>query len=195
MFIITVTPCLTVRDAGFFKAMGLGPQAPNVNIHCSSSSKHLCILCTGAALHRAWSIFPFRAVRKIHPVGPAAVHAALFSKQEFTACNAFSVLAGNLSTASQSSTRIHAERIVATWYHMLQGGHWLPPCIGASGSSACWVSCWPYQLYHCSYPWCQLSCCSHWSLNPRGKLRGWKKMWGAIGTADTFILSWLAWQP
>ena len=53
MFIITVIPCLTVRDAGFFKAVGLGPQAPNVNIHCSSSSKHLCILCTGAALHRA----------------------------------------------------------------------------------------------------------------------------------------------
>ena len=28
-----------------------------------------------------------------------------------------------------------------------------------------------------------------------GKLRGWKKTQGAIGTADTFILSWLARQP
>ena len=118
MFIITVTSCLTVRDAGFFKAMGLGPQGPNIKIHYSSSSKHLCTLCSGAAFYRVWSISTFRAVRKIHLMVPAAVHAALFSKQEFTACNAFSVLSSELSTASESSTRIHAERIVATWYHV-----------------------------------------------------------------------------
>ena len=40
-----------------------------------------------------------------------------------------------------------------------------------------------------------ISCCVHWSLNPekaRLELRGWEKMGGAIGTADTSILSWLA---
>ena len=43
----------------------------------------------------------------------------------------------------------------ATWYHRLCGGPWLPPFIGASGSSICWVSCWL----------CQLSCYSHCLLN------------------------------
>ena len=48
-----------------------------------------------------------------------------FSKQEYwsgTTSNAFSILSGELSVASQSSTRAHTQRITATWYHMLYGG-------------------------------------------------------------------------
>lgn len=41
--------------------------------------------------------------------------------------NAFSFLSRESSTASQCSTGAHAESIVATWYHMLYGGPWLPP--------------------------------------------------------------------
>ena len=65
---------------------------------------------------------------------PVAVHAALFSKWELTASKAFSVLSSDPSTSSQSSTGAHTERIVAKWYHMLHGGHWLPTSSGASGS-------------------------------------------------------------
>ena len=80
---------------------------------------------------------------------PAAVCATLSSKWELTTCNTFSVLSGELFTASQCSTRAHAERTMATWYHMLCSGHWLPPPTGASGSPTCWVSCRLTQLSHC----------------------------------------------
>ena len=89
----------------------------NVNIHCSSSSKHLCTLHAGVASWRAPSIFPFRAVRKIHPMVPAAVYATLFSKWELTTYNTFSMLFGGLSIAFQSSTGVQPERTVATWCH------------------------------------------------------------------------------
>ena len=128
-----------------------------VNIHCSSSSKHLCTLYTAVASWRALSIFAFRVVRKIHPMVPAAVCATLFSKWELTTYNTFSVLSGDLSTAFQSSTGVHPERTVATWCHMLYGGHWLSPSNGASGFSTCWGSCRLCQLYCWSYLWCQLS--------------------------------------
>ena len=91
--------------------------------------------------HQVRSIVTFKAVRKIHPTVPAAVHAALFGKQELTTFNAFSVLFGDLSTASQSSTGAHAKRLTDTQYHMLSVGHWLPPSSGASGFATCWVSC------------------------------------------------------
>ena len=58
-----------------------------------------------------------------------------------------------------------------------------------------------YNMSHWSCSWCQLSPCSHFPhclLNPglaRNELKGWKKMQGATGTADTFILSWLMQQP
>lgn len=53
------------------------------------------------------------------------------------------------------------------------------------------------------YSQCHFFCCSHYvhhSMNPgqeRRELRGWKKITQgrAIGTADTFIFSWLAQQP
>ena len=46
-----------------------------------------------------------------------------------------------------------------------------------------------------------LSCsshCPHWLLSPgqsRCELRGWKEARGAVGTTDTFMLSWLTRQP
>ena len=49
--------------------------------------------------------------------------------------------------------------------------------------------------------WRQLSCCSHCprcSLNPglaRHESRGWRKTPRAVGTADTFLLSWLVQEP
>ena len=59
-FIISITYCLSEM---------LGSSDPrgsfsNANIHCSSVSKCLCTLHTGAALHRAQFIFAFRAVGK-----------------------------------------------------------------------------------------------------------------------------------
>ena len=180
-----------------------GPQGSccNANMHCSSPSKRLCTLSTGAALPMVRSIFALRIVRKIHPTVSAAVQDTLLSKQELSACNACS--ACNPFTASQSSTGAEARRITVTKYHTLYGGHWLPPfggtsgspthCVscqlffsGASGASLCWVSCRPCQLYcssSCSQ--CQLSCyshCLHCPLKPgeaRLQPRGWKKIGGA----------------
>ena len=71
MFIVTFSYCLTVRDAGFFRATGF---CSDTNICCSSSSKHLCTLHTGMASWRALSIFTFRAVKEIYPMVPVAVH-------------------------------------------------------------------------------------------------------------------------
>ena len=58
-------------------------------------------------------MFTFKAIKKTHPMVPAAVPAALSSKWELTACNAFSRPSGDQSTASQSSTR----RTAAAGYH------------------------------------------------------------------------------
>ena len=48
----------------------------------------LCTLCTGAALHRALSIFASRQPGRSTPCA-SAVCAALFGKQELTACTPF----------------------------------------------------------------------------------------------------------
>ena len=54
-------------------------------------------------------------------------------------------------------------------------------------------------MYSCSScSWHQLSCCLPCLPNPesaRLKLRGWNETRGAVGAADTFILSWLTQQP
>ena len=132
------------------------------------------VRCIPAQPHREHdSIFAFRAVRPIHPTEPAAVCAALFSKWKLTASNTFSRLSGE-PTASQSSTRAQAKRISATGYHMLSGGHWLPPSSGASGSSTLWIWCWLYQLYCWSCSQHQLSHCRtvgtvHWTHGRQGR--------------------------
>ena len=130
----------------------------------------------------------------------------------------FQCYPANCPPPSQCSTGAHTERIAATQYHVLYGGHWLPPSSGVSGSStcwvscrlffcrdsgfsACWVSCWPCQLYRWSLLWRQLPCwislCARFAEPRVGKceLRGWKKTGEAIGTANTFIFSWLTQQP
>ena len=137
-----------------------GPQGScsNISTHCSSSSKHLCTLHPSAASHRALNIFTFREVRKICPMVPVAVYATLFGKRELTTCNAFSMLSGDPSITSQSSTRACMERMAAMWYHMLYGGHWLPLSSGSPGSCTCWISCQLCQLYFFSsclwQQWC-----------------------------------------
>ena len=93
-FIITVSDCLALRDAGVFRATGSCSKA---NIHCSSSSECLCTLRTSVVSRSTLPIFAFRAVRKIHPTVPAAVCAILFIKWELTACNAISMLFGDPS--------------------------------------------------------------------------------------------------
>ena len=77
------------------------------------------------------------------------------------------MLSGDLSTTSQSSTRAQAERITATRYYKLHGGHWLPPFSGASGSSICWVSCRPHQL--CCWSCLQLCLIVHTVRWTRGR--------------------------
>lgn len=62
--------------------------------------------------------------------------------------NAFSRLCGDQSTISQSSTRAHTKRTMATGYHMLYGGHWLPPSSGVLDSSTFCVFCRLSPLYH-----------------------------------------------
>ena len=119
-----------------------GPQDSysKTNIHCCSSSKSLCTLHINKAMQRALSILAFRAIRNTPPHG-ASGSLCHQDKRELTTCNALSVLFSEPSATSQSSTTAHAERIAATRYHMLYGGHWLPPSSGISGSSTCWVSC------------------------------------------------------
>ena len=136
----------------------------NTNIHCSSSSKHPFTLLIGLALQRLLPLLVFRAIRKICPTVPAAVYAALFSKEELT----------TFVTPSQCSLvnrplppslppEPTPERTTVTQYHILSGGHWLPPSSGASGSPTLWVSCQLRQLYSWPCFQCQLSCCSHWT--------------------------------
>ena len=158
MFIITVTFCLTVRDAGFFKAMGLGPQGPNINMHCSSSSRHLCTLSTCAALQRVWSTFTFREVRKVHLMAPAAVHAALFSKEEFTACNVFQCYLVNCPlppSLPPESTLRGSYKVATGFLHLLEPQTPLP-----AGYSANCTNC-------IILPTCDVNCLAvhkdHWT--------------------------------
>ena len=104
MFIIAVTYCLVVRDAGFLRATGF---LFNCSVRCSSPFKSFCTLCTGAASQRELSIF--RAVRKIHPHDASGCSCCFVGKP--TTHNAFSMLPSESSTAFQSSTRAHAKRI------------------------------------------------------------------------------------
>ena len=83
-------------------------------------------------------------------------------------------------------TGAHVKRTEATQYHMLSGGHWLPPSSGASDSPTRWVSCQLCQLYRWpSCLWRQLSCCislctlffelregKPWAKRLEGDLRG-----------------------
>ena len=62
---------------------------------------------------------------------PVVVRVTLSGKQELITCNTFSMRYSDLSTASQSSTGAHAERTLATGYHISYGDHWFPPSIGA----------------------------------------------------------------
>ena len=83
-------------------------------------------------------MFAFKAVNKIHLTMTAPVHIYFFTwKGRAHHSNVFSILSGDPVTASQSSIEAHAKRTTATRYHMLCGGHWLPPSIGASPT--CWV--------------------------------------------------------
>ena len=75
--LITSSPSLTALLSEMLGPSGLQGSCCNANIHCYSSSKLLCTLCTDVASQRPLSIFAFRAVRKIHPIVPAAVHATL----------------------------------------------------------------------------------------------------------------------
>ena len=74
-------------------------------------------------------------------VVPAAVSATLFSKAPVThfQCS----LANHPLPPSLPAEPML--RITATWYHMLSGGHRLPPFSRASFTS--WVSCQLHQLY------------------------------------------------
>ncbi|VTJ91172.1 Hypothetical predicted protein, partial [Marmota monax] len=59
---------------------------------------------------RLWSIFAFKAVRKIHAKCPDASCAALSFTWELTVYKASSTLTGDLSTIIQFSTRPHINR-------------------------------------------------------------------------------------
>ena len=131
-----------------FKAVNKIYPMVSVAMHAALSCKRelaACkafsiLLCTHTASGRAFSMFAFKAVNKIHLTMLAAVHICWFTWQgRAHRLNVFSILSGDPFTASQSSIGAHAERTMATRYHMLCGGHWLPPSIGASGSPTCWV--------------------------------------------------------
>ena len=142
MFIVTITTALSER----LGSSGLWGSCCNARILCSSSSKRLCTLCTSVASCRTLSIFVFGTIRKIHPMVPAT--ACCLVQQMGTHCNTFSMFSGEPFTASQSSTRAHTKRIMATGYHMLSGSHWLSSSSETSSSPIYWVSCQKRQLYH-----------------------------------------------
>ena len=100
----TISKCSSAPSLSASLSEMLG-SCSNANICCSSFPKHLYTLLTSAACWRVLSIFTFRALKKIHATVPVSVHDTLFSKWEFTACNTLSMLSGDLSTASQFSTR------------------------------------------------------------------------------------------
>lgn len=66
---------------------------PSISAHCAP----VCGI-TETTIHTR-----LQGIRKIHTTVPAAVHATLFGKWELRVCNAFSMLSGELSTASLSS--------------------------------------------------------------------------------------------
>ena len=132
----------------------LGPSwlqgfCSNANIHCSSSSKLLCTMhwcgITESIIH-----IHLQGSQENPPHGASGNLCCLAWQTGLTTSNIFSVLSREPSITFQSSTRAQAERIIATQYHMLYGGHWLPPSSGASGSSTCWVSCRLRQLTYLS---------------------------------------------
>ena len=98
---------------------------------------YIALVLPSISTHRApaqhhWEHCPYSPSGRSGKSTPQcqAVCAALFGKWELTTCNTFSMLCSEPSTTSQSSTRSQAERIAATWYHTLYGGHWLPYLLG-----------------------------------------------------------------
>ena len=132
---ITVNNHLTVRVTGFFRAIGF---FSNATLHCSSSSKHLCTLCTGVASQRTRSNSPLGQSGKSTPQCQWQSEPPCLANGNSPSVTSFQCYL--VTTASQSSTGAYVKRITATWYHMLYGSHWLPPSSGASGFSACLVS-------------------------------------------------------
>ena len=117
------------------------------------------------ALRRAPSIFACRTVRKIQPTVPVAVHAALFSKWELTACKAFPVLSSDPPTSSQSSTGAHTEDRgqmvpLATWWSLASYIQWslrLPYVGHPAGSSSVEPQVPPSTGYPANYSSCVVS--------------------------------------
>ena len=76
---------------------------------------------------------------------PVVVHATLSGKWELITCNTFSMLYGDLPTASQSSTGAHADRTMATGFlHPLEPQ--APPPAGNPADNANCLAvrhCWP----------------------------------------------------
>ena len=157
--------------------------------------------CTPAWHHREHYQYSPSGQSGKHTPRCQAVPATLFGKWELTACNPFSILSSEPSITSQSSNWSPCQENRGHQYHMLSGGHWLPPSSGASDSPTCWISCQLCQLYRwSSCLWHQLSCCIPlWTLffEPRGGKLWAKRLEGDLrgqGTAGTFILCWLAQQ-
>ena len=154
----------------------------------SSSSSCLCSFCTGAASHRALSIFVFRSVRKTHPMVPMAVCAVLFGKWKLIACNALSMLPSELSTTfpifhwspsweNRSHTHSTTCYMVATGFlHAMESPALLPAGYPAAFSSVEPQAPLPprYPVDHTSSitdPDCDANClaishCAHCPLNP-----------------------------
>ena len=103
--------------------------------------------CTPAWHHREHYQYSPSGQSGKHTPRCQAVPATLFGKWELTACNPFSILSSEPSTTSQSSNWSPCQENRGHQYHMLSGGHWLPPSSGASDSPTCWISCQLCQLY------------------------------------------------
>ena len=108
------------------------------------------------------------------------------------------MLSGDLSTASQSYTRAHTERIGATGTTCyLMATSFLYPAepqpLLPAGYTADYTNCITDPAHSAIV---SLFTMSVLSAEPRVvKMRtGWKKPQGAIGIADTFILFWLTQQ-
>ena len=106
---------------------------------CVYAALALLISATHALAQHHYPYLPSRQSGK--SVVPAAVSATLFSKAPVThfQCS----LANHPLPPSLPAEPML--RITATWYHMLSGGHRLPPFSRASFTS--WVSCQLHQLY------------------------------------------------
>ena len=80
----------------------------STNICCCSSPKYLCTLWTGVASQN-YPYLPSGHQKNPHHSASCSQWATLFSKWELPVCNTFSMLSGELSTASQSSAGAHHE--------------------------------------------------------------------------------------